>query len=408
MTVGQTNLRRDDRIQLEEHPDPAPPAVVPKGSDRWALLVVSVVWLGAFASALVFVMLDGRDVPIHEDWTMVPALTGHQRDFFGWLWGLNNEHRVPVPRLLYLGLLKLWPDFRVRMVFNVVVLTAIAAAFILFVRRLRGRTRFTDAFFPLAFLNLGNWENMGWGWELQFVVATAMACALLIGITSWGELTTGRALALGGSLVAIPLTGATALVFAPLVSVAIIPRIRRGPRWAQVILVTSIVLTLALTAVYFIGLQQPSWTRPSPNLHTTALTTLMFLALGLGTGAGAWWFGSVLADTALLALAALVLYRARRQGGWLLLVFLLAGLVLAGEVGQGHAGYLTWWGLPDRYSLTALPLACCAYLAYERYGGRLSRRLGPGFLCAAVVTILPMDVVFGLQSATAISRWWTR
>jgi hypothetical protein len=123
----------------------------------------------------------------------------------------------------------------------------------------------------------------------------------------------------------------------------------------------------------------------------------MFVATGLGTGAGAWWLLSVLAVTGFLASAVLVLYRARHRGGWLLLVFLLGGLILAGEVGQSRGGYLPYFGLPDRYAVIAAPVLCCAYLAYERYGGGMARRLGPALLCAAAVVVLPLDVVFGLQ-----------
>jgi hypothetical protein len=354
-------------------------------------------WVVGFASALVVVLVNARDIPVREDFTMAPAMTGHQDNFLGWLWSQNNEHRVPLPRLVYLGLLKLWPDFRVGMVFNIVLLAVIAAAFIVFLSRVRGRTRWTDAFFPIVFLNLGNWENMGWGWELEFVVATALACGLLMGIASRGEFTTRRALVVGGCLVGIPLTGATALPFAPLLSLALIPRIRSASRHARVVLVTSITFTLVLTVVYFVGLQQPSWLVPSPSPLTSIKAGLMFLATGLGTGAGAWWLVSVLVVIGLLAGAAFVLYRARHRGGWLLLVFLLAGLLLAGEIGQSRAGYLPYFGLPDRYAVIAAPLLCCAYIAYERYGARTWRRLGPGLLCAAVVAALPLDVVYGLQ-----------
>ena len=149
--------------------------------------------------------------------------------------------------------------------------------------------------------------------------------------------------------------------------------------------------------VYFVGLQERSWVVPSPSPLRTVETSLMFLATGLGTGAGAWWFATVLGVTGLLAGAAFVLYRARRRGAWLLLVFLAAGLILAGEVGQSRAGYLPYLGLPDRYALIAAPILCCAYLAYERYGTPRWRRLGPGLLCAAVVAVLPLDVVYGLQ-----------
>ena len=365
-------------------------------SEGSARVFVWAVWVAAFLSALVLVVVNGRDVPFHEDFTMAPAMTGHQDNFLGWLWSQNNEHRVPVPRLVYLGLLKLWPDFRVGMVFNVVLLAAIAAAFLVFLHRMRGRSRWTDAFFPIVFLNLGNWENMGWGWQLQFVVATALACVLLMGIASRGEITTGRAILVGACLVGIPLTGATALPFAVLLALALIPRIQSAARHARTVLITSITLTLVVTLLYFVGLQS-GVAGTDVKLGATLETAFKFLALGLGPGTGAWWFVSALAVTALLAGAALVLYRARHRGAWLLLVFFLAGLILAGEISHSREPALPYFGLPDRYALIAAPLLCCAYLAYERYGGRTGRRLGPRLLFAAAVMVLPLNIVFGLQ-----------
>jgi hypothetical protein len=53
--------------------------------------------------------------------------------------------------------------------------------------------------------------------------------------------------------------------------------------------------------------------------------------------------------------------------------------------------------MPDRYALIAVPVLCCAYLAYDRYGSRSWRRLGPGLLCGGVIALLPLNVAFGFQ-----------
>src|SRR5213079_2887149 len=43
------------------------------------------------------------------------------------------------------------------------------------------------------------------------------------------------------------------------------------------------------------------------------------------------------------------------------------------------------------------PALCCAYLAYDRYAGPTWRHLGPRVAFAAVVVVLPLNVVLGLQ-----------
>ena len=250
---------------------------------------------------------------MYEDWKLVPALTGHQDHFLNWLWSPVNTHRVPLPRLIYLGLLELWPDFRVGMVFNIVLLAAIAAGFVVFLRRVRGRTRWSDAFFPVAFLNLGNWANMGFSWQLMWVVAAALACGLLLGITPTRELSTRRALVVCVCLVAIPLTGATALPFALLVSFALVTKLRRSRPRIRVMLIASICISLAITVVSFVGLQHPAGIPPSPSLWATLETGAKFLALAVGPAAGAWWFVSALAVISTLVGAGLVLFRARER-----------------------------------------------------------------------------------------------
>src|SRR3954453_18745037 len=123
------------------------------------------VWAVMLAAALVFIALYGSNVPSGDDWDMVPTLTHHQPVTWEWLWSQHNEHRVPLPRLLFLGLNRLTVvDMRVTMHFDVLLMAALAAAMIAVATRLRGRSSATDAFFPLAILNCGQAANLLWGW----------------------------------------------------------------------------------------------------------------------------------------------------------------------------------------------------------------------------------------------------
>src|SRR5262249_20683835 len=130
----------------------------------------------------------GRNVPLAEDWLLVAPLTGYEPNLTAWLWAQNNEHRVPMPRLMLLALLKVTGgDFRAGMVFNALALGALAAAMIQVARCVRsGRISYTDAFFPVVLLHMGNWPNLVWSWQLGFVVATILVCALLLIITGQG------------------------------------------------------------------------------------------------------------------------------------------------------------------------------------------------------------------------------
>src|SRR5690606_20336213 len=135
------------------------------------------------------------------DWLLVRPLTGHEPDLLEWLWAQNNEHRVPVPRLLLLALLTLsGGDFRAGMVFNILAIGAVAGAMVLAAQRLRGgRTRLTDAFFPIALLHLCHWENLLWSWQLSQVVPTLLACVLLLVFVTERDLSAPRPVALVGA-----------------------------------------------------------------------------------------------------------------------------------------------------------------------------------------------------------------
>ena len=66
-----------------------------------------------FVALLALVARFGSNVPSWDEWDLVPALTGNQPVSAEWLWSQHNEHRVPLPRLVLLGLDAVGrPDFR--------------------------------------------------------------------------------------------------------------------------------------------------------------------------------------------------------------------------------------------------------------------------------------------------------
>src|SRR5262249_11804164 len=115
---------------------PGPRAVDTSGPRRLAAgLVVWGLWGLPTAFALAFVGVYGVNVPYWDDWDMVPVRTGRQPLTLDWLWAQHNEHRIPLPKLLYVALARGCGDLRAGMVFNVLCLAAVAAGLILAVRR---------------------------------------------------------------------------------------------------------------------------------------------------------------------------------------------------------------------------------------------------------------------------------
>ena len=55
-----------------------------------------------------------------DEWELVPALAREQPISPAWLWAQHNEHRIPLPKLVLLGLFAVSDnDIRSGMFFNV-------------------------------------------------------------------------------------------------------------------------------------------------------------------------------------------------------------------------------------------------------------------------------------------------
>src|SRR5438067_12856491 len=140
------------------HPAPPPQGGREKG-DRltgWLLLGV---WAALTAAALGFVLTFGTNTPYADEWEFVPALTGHER-VLPWLWAQHNEHRLPLPRLIYYMLFQIAHDFRAGALLQIALLSGTSLVLMSLAARLRGRPYWTDVFFPVSLVHVGHWENL--------------------------------------------------------------------------------------------------------------------------------------------------------------------------------------------------------------------------------------------------------
>jgi hypothetical protein len=112
---------------------------------------------------------------------MVPVMTEHEPISARWLWSQHNEHRIPLPKLLLLGLYQISQnDFRAAMYVNALALSGLTAALIIGAKQLRGSTSYNDAYFPLALLHWGHSGNLLSGFQIQLVVSVVLAVTLLL------------------------------------------------------------------------------------------------------------------------------------------------------------------------------------------------------------------------------------
>jgi hypothetical protein len=366
------------------------------------------VWIAMSAAALLLLARFASNVPSWDDWDMVPVLTHNQPVTWDWLWSQHNEHRVPLPRLLFLGLNRLTvTDMRVTMYFDVLVMAALAAAMLLAAARLRGRPSAADAFFPFALLNWGQAANMLWGWQLQFFASVALGCVALLAIVRAGaEVPPRRAAAIVGlCALLLPLCGANGLGMVPALAawplaIALLPASWTGtPRSrGDKLLLALGGCALVLTAVYFVGWQPVPYHPKSRSLHQTLETALQFLTIGLGPATRGSWPVSGLVTLAVFAATTTLTIRvwrdqpgerARAAG---LLCFLAALASLALGLGLGRDGFET------RYVTLALPAWCAVYFAWSLYGGRISTPARATLALAALAAV-GSNTAFGLGYA---------
>jgi hypothetical protein len=127
---------------------------------------VSATWLVMISAAVVLVVRYGVDVPLWDDFALVPVLTGEKPLTVGWLWAQHNESRIALSKLVLLGAYRLSGfDFRAGMFLNVVALGVLAYSLIRVARELRGASSYSDAFFPIVLLNWGlraSRSSMSW------------------------------------------------------------------------------------------------------------------------------------------------------------------------------------------------------------------------------------------------------
>jgi hypothetical protein len=382
-------------------------------SPRLSAVFVWLVWAATLMSILVAIARDGRNIPFEEDWLMVAPMLGQEPDVPRWLWSQNSEHRLPLPRLVNLALLRASGDFRSTMVFNVLALGLVAAAMIVAARSLRGGlTSPADAFFPLLLLHLGNWDNLVWGWQIQFVLPTVLACVLLL-IVIADPRRQSRGVSIVGALalICLPLSGANGLVLTP--ALAAWFAYAGWARWrgsgsdklsgSWLPGGAALVATL-LCVIYFIGYESSPWNEPSPSIRAALETTGKFVALAVGPAAASSWllFGGLV--TAILLVCLIALFAAR--GSWSdqhirlagLLAFFASFAVLALAVGWGRAGRAAATGrMPTRYVLLAAPVLCAAYFTLLLYGRERMQRAGPAALALLIAVLLPFNTHIGLQ-----------
>ncbi|QJW93698.1 hypothetical protein [Frigoriglobus tundricola] len=361
----------------------------------WAvMLVLTLVYVGKFGSRL----------PYYDDWDVVPVLTGAEPLTLAYLWEPYHSHCMPLPKLALVSLTRLSSlDFRVAKFFHVALFGALAAALLLTVRRQRGHHEFADVFLPLFVLGLAQWECYLLPSCINLIFTSVIAGTYLVLLANGGPRVSGRrAVVMAGCLALLPLCSAAGLALVPALTLWLAPvgifhcRAADAPVRRQGWLVLALIaVALVLSGLSVLSLRQPGQ-GPAPHEPAKVLACARQV-LNMLFGAPVPPFATRTAAVVLLLLAAsgtAWLAAWWRQPGERLallgfLAFSLGMGCLVGGIALGRVDYLATAVYIPRYATLQLPLGCCLYVFWGRYGGRCAPAAQMALLLVAAVTFAP-------------------
>lgn len=356
-------------------------------------------WGLATIFAIAATAVHGRWLPWSDDFDIIPWITGDRPVTFSWLWLQHNEHRIPLPKLLFVGIGWLsGADYRWTLCFNALLLAALAAAMIGTAKHLRGRTNWTDLLFPAFILNLGQ-GGIEWAFQLQFTLTTVLAGLFVAAALAFPRPSIKRTACMSACASLVVLTGANGLLFAMPAALLLLYEGLRGstcpvasPLLARSLALTSSAFVLVVVLGYGVGLNFPH-AADKPTLVQISRATLDALASYPGRLASTWrtfwWVFTPLAISVTVAAIVAGSWQDRLVNRPALVVLLgfLGGLILvATAIGYGR-GARDFAHLHSHYSSLLLGVPVCLQLLWVALPqGRLARGF-QALLCVVALAV---------------------
>ena len=382
---------------------------------RAELWFVALVWLATSVGLWMYVARYVSVLPFTDDIAMALTLDAPEPCTWELLWAPNNEHRLPVPKLVYTPLMMATHDVRTGAWVQAGLLSVTSFALLAALRRRRGHLEFTDAVIPLLLHGLGNTENLLNSFQLAFSVPMFFVCALATLALAWKRPPSWRGsaclwlllvLLVGCGGVALPY--ALACVAWPLHAGWRAWR-ERAAGWRATVGVTiagALLLGVALVGYVSAVVMLPGFQPPSPARFLTF--TGQFFSTGLGVTGATWWPWS-LAVLVVLALAFVQLARslrtpAERELALPLACLLAGGTALALLVAWGRGNDGEFAGFTNRYVLLAAVTFTVAHLALRVTADNLGVRLVRIALFAAVALGVSPSVEYAVDTGTERTR----
>lgn len=364
-------------------------------------IFLGAIWLLMLTVGSVYLVRTALVNPYVDEWDFVDALF-HERPFWPWLWDFHNEHRFPLPRLVYFTLFQITHDLRVGCwaVFLGNALTAWRLTRT--TQRLRGRRHSLDSLFPLLLLHPGQDENSYMGYQVCFMLMAHLAAWLLD--TMIREVTFRRTLGVAVLGVLLLMCGAGGLALGWCAAVWLwVVAVRRCVRPTQrLILLVLSGFTPFYTWHYFAGYVRPLHHPPSAGVWESLRVATQAQGMVFGPAAQGLWPVLGIALIALgLAASALLLnqlarHSAERDRALALFVYTGASAGIAFGIGWGRSGFHDDMGFAWRYGLLLMPTLWGMVLAFTLYA---RGRVVPYALLLLAIVVTPVNIISGFRDA---------
>jgi hypothetical protein len=413
----------DSAAELQLGAAPLSPPVDTR-PERWSPAFVWGVWALMLSAALGCVGTYCSRVPFWDDWALVPEVTGNRVISPSWLWEQHNEHRVPLPKLLLVGLYRLTGfDFRAGVFVNVLALAGLAALLIWTARAVRGRPAYSDAFFPLVLLHWGQYESFFISFTVNLVLPTVLV-GLLLAVLVWSRdgLTLRAGLFAGVLLVLLPLFGGSGVALVPALALGLgcagvrsWKRADNAGRWGGAVFIGLASAALVLVALTLRGYHRPYYCYDPALAGLRAQVRTPVQVLAMSFGAAGWWLWplSGVVAVALVAVTLVLLGRAwrKRPGERFrtagLLWFLMAVLCLVLLVGWGRSVQGPRAGFQSRFATLVVPLLLGMYFIWDLYEPLAVAGRGRAVLFGLACLAFPFNTYEGVNTSGTTGCQWT-
>lgn len=384
-------------------------------ADTPALVFVHLVTLAVAAAAGWYTHTQGTDMPVRDEWYLIPEWQASESTL-AWAIAPHNEHRFPLDKLVWLGVVRGTGDnLKAPMYGTLVLMTAAAVLLQWAARAVRGKSHPLDALFPVLLLHWGNGFNLIWGYQIGYALFVYAAAGWV-----WCA---GRLAAGGGNrwgvlsvlyVAVVVTTGGFGLAYSPFAVLWLVYLAGRAWRQKRRAWAAAFALAAAAVTAYagwvFLTLPPPTTPGTSPLADPVGFTSAV--AGYLGVGVGEWHMfrpdtAIAVCGLATLGYAAAVLVAARRawrNADGRRAVWVAVGLLMLGTVAVAVTiARVRGTGVLERFITTSgVGLAAVAFTLVHRPP---AGRLGVGVTAAGLalgVALFWANFGIGLQMAHTI------